>query len=770
MSASPALGTTKTAQPNQIPHDAGLTEYEAVLVREQIGREPNALEWSMFGAMWSEHCAYKHSKMLLRALPSRGASVVVGPGENAGAVDLGGGLLCVFKVESHNHPSAIEPFQGAATGVGGILRDIFAMGARPTAVLNALFFGDPADPAVRRTISGVTGGISFYGNCVGIPDVAGHISFEPCYAENPLVNAMCVGFARSADLRKASGARPGSAVYLVGSDTGRDGIAGASLLASFELGSGSDAKRPSVQVGNPFLEKLLLEATLELVEADAIEAVQDLGAAGLTCAVSEVAAKSGVGMRIDVALVPRRARAMTPDEVMLSESQERMLVIARPGRERDVERIFKRWELHGTRIGEVTAEPLLQIFDADQLVASLPPRALADDAPEYDIADLAASHAAEAEASLVLTGPLSSGAGAQVRDRPPLRASDASSSPQATAKIGLELLDLLASPAIASRKVIYRTYDQMVGTDTVVGPGADAAVMRIKGRADGIALAIDAQPRVAAIDPFVGAAAAVAEATRNLVCMGATPLAITDCVNVGNPERPQGAWQLTRTVEGIAAASEALGVPVVSGNVSLYNATHGADIWPAAVIGAVGRFADVTDYIPPTSGKPGDLVLLAGSAQVSLGASAYGATRGIHEGPVTIDLEVEARLQRFILAAHAKGAIRAAHDRDAGGLAVALAELVIRDRIGMKVTLPAIRGIDKRVALFGEGSSGVVLVIELAHEDGVRALAREHDIPLWTLGTVGGDLLEVAPVLGTPVAALAEAHAHGLGRALGRDA
>jgi len=770
VSASPALGTTKTAQPNQIPQDAGLTEYEAALVREQIGREPNALEWAMFGAMWSEHCAYKHSKMLLRALPSRGASVVVGPGENAGAVDLGDGLLCVFKVESHNHPSAIEPFQGAATGVGGILRDIFAMGARPTAVLNALFFGDPADPAVRRTISGVTGGISFYANCVGIPDVAGHISFEPCYAENPLVNAMCVGFARSADLRKSSGARPGSAVYLVGSDTGRDGIAGASLLASFELGSGSDAKRPSVQVGNPFLEKLLLEATLELVEADAVEALQDLGAAGLTCAVSEVAAKSGVGMRIDVSLVPRRAKLMTPYEVMLSESQERMLVIARPGRERDVERIFKRWELHGTRIGEVTAEPLLQIFDADQLVASLPPRALADDAPEYDIADLAASHAAEAEASLVLTGPLCSGAGAQVRDRPPLRASDASSSPQATAKIGLELLDLLASPAIASRKVIYRTYDQMVGTDTVVGPGADAAVMRIKGRADGIALAIDAQPRLAALDPYVGAAAAVAEATRNLVCMGATPLAITDCVNVGNPEHPRGAWQLTRTVEGIAAASEALGVPVVSGNVSLYNATHGADIWPAAVIGAVGRFADVTNYIPPTSGKPGDLVLLAGSAQVSLGASAYGATRGIHEGPVTIDLEVEARLQRFILAAHAKGAIRAAHDRDAGGLAVALAELVIRDRIGMKVTLPAIRGIDKRVALFGEGSSGVVLVIEPAREDGVRALAREHDIPLWTLGTVGGDLLEVAPVLGTPVAALAEAHAHGLGQALGRDA
>ena len=767
MSASPALGTTKTAQPNQIPQEAGLTEYEAALVREQIGREPNGLEWAMFGAMWSEHCAYKHSKKLLRTLPSRGASVAVGPGENAGAVDLGGGLLCVFKVESHNHPSAIEPFQGAATGVGGILRDVFAMGARPTAVLNALFFGDPADPAVRRTISGVTGGISFYGNCVGIPDVAGHISFEPCYADNPLVNAMCVGFARSEDLRKASGARPGSAVYLVGSDTGRDGIAGASLLASFELGSGSDTKRPSVQVGNPFLEKLLLEATLELVEADAIEAVQDLGAAGLTCAVSEVAAKSRVGMRIDVALVPRRARAMTPYEVMLSESQERMLVVARPGRERDVERIFKKWELHGSRIGEVTAEPTLLIYDGDDLVASLPPRSLADDAPEYDVASLADAFAASGEGSVVLGGPSLDHVGSRV----PLRAPAPSPEPQAmTAKIGLELLGLLASPAIASRRVIYRTYDQMVGTDTVVGPGADAAVMRIKGRSDGIALAIDAQPRLAAIDPFVGAAAAVAEATRNLVCMGATPLAITDCINVGNPERPKGAWQLTRTIEGIAAACDALGVPVVSGNVSLYNATHGTDIWPAAVIGAVGRFADVTKHIAPTSGRPGDLVLLAGSAQVSLGASAYGAARGIHEGPVTIDLALEGRLQRFLLAAHAKDAVRAAHDRDAGGLAVALAEIVIRDRVGMKVTLPAIRGIDKRVALFGEAPSGVVLVIEPAREDEVRVLAREHDVPLWTLGTIGGDLLEVAPVLGTPVIALAEAHARGLGHALGRDA
>ncbi|MDQ2913679.1 MAG: phosphoribosylformylglycinamidine synthase subunit PurL, partial [Chloroflexota bacterium] len=757
------------------PQDVGLTAYEAALVRDLVGCEPNALEWAMFGAMWSEHCAYKHSKKLLRTLPSRGASVAVGPGENAGAVDLGGGLLCVFKVESHNHPSAIEPFQGAATGVGGILRDVFAMGARPTAVLNALFFGDPADAAVRRTISGVTGGISFYGNCVGIPDVAGHISFEPCYAENPLVNAMCVGFARATDLRKASGARPGSAVYLVGSDTGRDGIAGASLLASFELGSGSDKKRPSVQVGNPFLEKLLLEATLELVQADAVEALQDLGAAGLTCATSEVAARSRAGMRIDVSLVPRRAHQMTPYEVMLSESQERMLIIPRPGRERDVEQIFAKWELHGSRIGEVTSDEVLEISDGREVVASLPPRTLADDAPEYDISSLANAYAS-AEGAAVLAGPFAlpsaprpGPSDGETPAAPPAPSSESSSSP-ALQKIGLELLDLLASPAVASRRAIYRTYDQMVGTDTVVGPGADAAVMRIKGRPDGIAIAIDAQPRLAAVDPFVGAAAAVAEATRNLVCMGATPLAITDCLNIGNPERPKGAWQLARTVEGIKAGCTALGVPVVSGNVSLYNATHGADIWPTAVIGAVGRLADVTKHIPATSGKPGDLVLLAGSAHVSFGASAYGGALGIHEGPVAIDLALEARLQRFVLAAHAQGAIRSAHDRDAGGLGVALAEIAIRDRMGMKVTLPAIRGIDKRVALFGEGPSGIVLLIDAANENQVRALAREHDVPLWTLGTIGGDLLEVAPVLGTPVSALADAHARGLGRALGRDA
>ncbi|TMB97485.1 MAG: phosphoribosylformylglycinamidine synthase subunit PurL [Chloroflexi bacterium] len=736
MSSSPLVTGAETAKPKyDIPGEVGLTPLEAIRVRELVGREPNALEWAMFGAMWSEHCAYKHSKKLLRTLPTRGPRVAVGPGENAGAVDIGGGLLCAFKVESHNHPSAVEPYQGAATGVGGILRDIFAMGARPVALLNALCFGAPESARTRRLVGGVVGGIGSYGNCVGIPDVAGHVSFERCYEDNPLVNAMCVGLVERDRLRFANAARPGSAVYLVGSDTGRDGIAGASLLASFELGSGDDSKRPSVQVGNPFLEKLLMEATLELVSMDAVEAIQDLGAAGLTCATSEVSAKSGVGMRIDVDVIPRRAESMTPYEVMLSESQERMLVVARPGRERDIERVFERWELHGVQIGETTHAQVLEIQSDGTTVASLAPRWLADDAPEYDVTEWAKSpQAGDASAA---RGHVT-GASVAVSAAP-------------THKIGLELLEVLSSAAVASRRVLFRTYDQMVGTDTVVTPGlGDAGVLRIKGRRDGLAVAIDAQPRLAAIDPYVGAAAAVAEATRNVVCMGATPLAITDCLNLGNPER--------------------LGVPVVSGNVSLYNATRGVDIWPTAVIGVVGHLDDVAKHIPVTSGVPGDVVLLAGNASVAIGTSAYGAVIGVHEGPVSIDLALEARLQRFVLDAQARGSIHAAHDRAEGGLAIALAELALRDGIGMKVALPAVRGIDKRVALFGEAPSGIVLVVAAKDADAVRALAGERDVPVWTLGTIGGDLLEIAPVLGMPIASLREAHGHGLARALGREA
>ncbi len=733
MSPFPVVAGTEAAQPNQdIPREVGLTDFEAGRVRELLGREPNALEWAMFGAMWSEHCAYKHSRRLLRTLPTSGARVAVGPGENAGAVDVGGGLLCVFKAESHNHPSAVEPFQGAATGVGGILRDIFAMGARPVALLNALAFGDPAEGSTRRAVRGVVGGISFYGNCVGIPDVGGHVSFAPAYGGNPLVNAMCVGLVPADGLASAATARPGSAVYLVGSDTGRDGIAGASLLASFELGSGDDAKRPSVQVGDPFVEKLLLEACLELIGAGAVEAIQDLGAAGLCCATSELAARSGTGMRIDLAAVPRRARGMAPFEVMLSESQERMLVVARPGREDEIERVFARWELHAARIGEITADQTLDVRDGGAAVASLPPAKLADGAPEYDIDALADSYRAERRdaADMFRAGV------------------------RADADMNEEVLRVLASPEVASRRVLYRTYDQMVGTDTVVGPGADAAILRIKGRADGIAVAIDAQPRAASRDPYVGAVAAVAEATRNLVCVGAEPLAITDCLNLGNPERARGAWELRETVAGIGAACRALGVPVVSGNVSLYNATGGIDIPPTAVIGAVGHVPDVAGYLGAAAVRAGDEVLLAGSVPVD-------------DWLDEMDLGLEVRLQRFVLAAHRAGLARAAHDRAEGGLAAALAEMCIRAGIGAAATLPAVRGASTATALFAESPSGIVLAAAPADTELLRGLAAEHDVPLRTLGAFGGDAFALGPVT-LSLRAIADAHAEGLERALGR--
>ncbi len=702
MTAPPLRGMERpeSSQRKLTPADVGLTESEYELARARLGRDPNDVEIGMLGALWSEHCAYKHSRPLLRLLPTASPRVLVGPGENAGAVDLGGGMAVVFKVESHNHPSAVEPFQGAATGVGGIVRDVLAMGARPVALLNALCFGDPAKRRTRGSVEGVVGGISFYGNCLGIPDVGGHVSFHASYDDNPLVNAMCVGVVATERIARAGGARPGEAVYLVGADTGRDGIAGASLLASFELGDGDQAKRPSVQVGDPFLEKLLLEACLELVEGDHVAAMQDLGAAGLACAVSEIAAKGGGGIELDARRVPRRARGMSPYEVMLSESQERMLVAARRGHEADVERIATRWGLHCTRIGEVVPGDVVRVRDGDAVVADISAALLAEGAPTYELEGTA------------------SAAAASVRPAP------------------RSLLELLASPNVASRERIYRRYDQMVGTDTILGPGADAAVLRLKGRRDGIAVAIDANPELSERDPFLGAAATVAEAARNVVCVGARPLALTDCVNLGNPERPSGAWQLRRTIEGLAHAARTLGLPFVSGNVSLYNANAGRDIVPTAVVGAVGQLDDVTRAIPPGIGDDGDDLVLLGVA--------------------AMDLQAEARLHRAMLDAHGAGLLRAAHDLGTDGFATAVAEMAIRGGRGARARL------DEDV--FADGAGRILVATRDAA--GLAEIAERHRVAWRLVGVVEGQDVVIEGVASVPVEECARAYRGGLAAAL----
>ena len=690
------------AQTKLRPADVGLTDHEYSVALSKVGRAPRDVELGMLGALWSEHCAYKHSRPLLRRLPARAPQVVVGPGENAGAVDLGGGLACVFKIESHNHPSAVEPFQGAATGVGGIVRDIFTMGARPVALLNALFFGEPSRARTRYLAGGVVGGISFYGNCLGIPDVGGHVSFDPSYDDNPLVNAMCVGIVPTERITRATGATAGDSVYLVGADTGRDGIAGASLLASFELGAADEAKRPSVQVGDPFTEKLVMEACLELVDGDHVAAMQDLGAAGLACAVSEVAAKAKAGIDLDVRRVPRRASGMTAYEVMLSESQERMLVVPRRGHEADVERIASRWGLHCTRIGAVVAEDVVRVREDGAIVAEISAALLADGAPTYSLAPAAPS---------------------QVR---PARDG------------GQTLLQLLASANVSSRERIYRRYDQMVGVDTVVGPGADAAVLRLRGRADAIAVTVDANPELAASDPYLAAAATVAEACRNLVCVGARPLGLTDCINAGNPDRPHGAWQLTQTIEGLADAAGALALPFVSGNVSLYNAAGGRDILATAVVGAVGRLDDVARAVPAGIGGDGATLVVLGGAD--------------------LDLARERRLHDAVLELAARGWIDAAHDVGAGGIATAIAEMAIRGRRGAQVSAG---GADVFARALGS------IVVATREPERVLERCSRDAVPAAIIGTVRGDRLVIDGVLDVAIADCEREYRAGLPRALG---
>ena len=728
----------------EVLDEIALTRAEYDLIVERLSREPNPVELGMFGALWSEHCGYKHSRPLLRMFsrphpnpPPEGEGSVgrvlsETGAENAGAVDIGDRLAVVFKVESHNHPSAVEPFQGAATGVGGIVRDILAMGARPIALLNSLRFGpleDSAQGAVNKHLfGGVVRGISWYGNCIGVPDVGGEIYFDPSYSHNPLVNAMCVGLIETERLASAAARVPGSVLLLAGADTGRDGIHGASGLASRTFEEEAEL-RPTVQVGNPFLEKVLIEACLEALDTGAVLAIQDLGAAGLTSASIESAARAGRGVRIDLSQVHRRETGMSAYEVMLSESQERMLLVALPERVAEVKAVFERWDVECREIGQVIAEPEAQIFDGAEPVAHLPIRPLSE-APAYRLEGQPSKEDLARRGMPLADVPLP----APATGREP---NNIWASPAET------LLRLLASPNIASKRAVYRQYDHQVQTNTVSGPGgSDAAVLRVKGTGKAIAVAVDGNGRHCFLDPYVGGQIAVAEVCRNLSCTGARPLALTDCLNFGNPLRPDIYYQLEECIRGMALASETFDAPVVSGNVSLFNETQGQAVHPTPVVGALGLIEDATKTVGAGFPAPGMTVALLGPADNApgdLAGSEYlQVMHGLTAGQPGIDLDLERRVQEVCRKAIADGLVRSAHDCSDGGLAVALAESCILGGVGFRGILDATRW---DAALFGEKQSRIVVSLDSADLPKLADLARSRDVPLLSLGRIGGDRL-----------------------------
>jgi phosphoribosylformylglycinamidine synthase len=702
----------------------GLTDFELGEIVDRLGRQPNELELAIFSVMWSEHCSYKSSRPLLGQLPRDGPGVVAGPGENAGAIAIGNDLSVVFKMESHNHPSAIEPYQGAATGVGGILRDVFAMGARPIAVLDALRFGDPALPRTRRLLDGVVRGVGGYGNCVGIPTVGGELVFDAAYNANPLVNVMCLGLLRGRPSR-AVAERVGDLVVLYGSTTGRDGIGGASVLASATFGADDPSRRPSVQIGDPFVEKLILEVTLELVERGLVEGVQDLGAGGLSCATAEMADRGDTGIEIDLRTVPLREQDMAAFEVMISESQERMCVVVPPANIDAVLETCRRWGLPAAAVvGRVTGDGCLTVIDQDAVLARIPAAALASDAIVYrrQAAPPARRRAAPAP-----------GAPIDATDKLPERGMDPSA----------VLRELLGRPGLSSVGWLTEQYDSTVGADTVVGSGRGAAIVRVKGTRLGLVAATDANATVSAIDPRLGAAMSVCEAARNVAVTGARPLGITDCLNFGDPEKPEAFWQLSEAVGGIAEAASALGLPVVSGNVSLYNESAGGAILPTPEIGVVGLLDDIDRRIGPAFVADGDIVALAGDSTPGLAGSAYAALAGAasEDAPPLLDLAREVALQRFLLAATADRLLSAAQDVSSGGLAVALAEMAVWGERGAELQL-AVRA-TPAVELFGESPSRVVVTCRPADWPRLATLAAAHGLPLERLGLTGGDRLRV---------------------------
>ena len=708
-------------------------EYERIL--ELMGREPNLLELGLFSVMWSEHCSYKSSRVHLKTLPTTGPRVVQGPGENAGAVDIGDGLCAVFKIESHNHPSFIEPYQGAATGVGGIIRDIFTMGARPIALLNALRFGSLETASARRIFEGVVAGVGGYGNSIGIPTVGGEIVFDEMYAGNPLVNVLCLGIARIDGIVKGAAKGTGNPVFYVGAKTGRDGIHGATM-ASAEFDESSAEKRPAVQVGDPFMEKLLMEACIEVMKTGAVLGIQDMGAAGLSCATSEMGSRGACGMTIDVMHVPQRETGMTPYEIMLSESQERMLLVVEKGREREVEEVFEKWDLHAVQIGEVIEGDRLKIHERSVLVADVPNRALTDEAPVY-------------------RRPMQEPAWQQDVQTLALGSLEPAPTPQAAFD------RLLAVPTIASKRWAYRQYDHSVGTNTIAQPGMSAAVVRVKDSTRGLAVSVDGNGRFCYLDPYRGAMLAVAEAARNVACAGGVPIGGTNNLNFGNPERPEIMWQFGEAVRGIGDACRALDIPITGGNVSLYNETEGRAIFPTPVLGVVGLLEDSQKTITRTFKRSGDVVVVLGHNRGELGGSEYLATlHGVVGGvPPALDLALEAALQTLIVKLIRESSVDSAHDCSEGGLAVTLAECTFDSGgIGVEADVaPAgeAGSFAVHATLFGESASRIVVSTSGDRLEAVMSAARSAGVPAAAIGKTGKDRIRVTvggqPAIDVPV-------------------
>ena len=703
--------------PSAKHRELGLTDSEFERIRALLEREPNDVELAMFSLLWSEHCAYKHSRKLLRRLPTEGPRVVMGPGENAGAVDVGSGYSVAFKVESHNHPSAVEPFQGAATGVGGILRDVFALGARPIAILDSLRFGELDSPRSRYLFDHVVAGIGHYGNSIGVPTVGGEVYFEGPYEQNCLVNAMCVGLARTEDMVRAAAAGVGNVVILMGASTGRDGIGGASVLASAELGEGDDAKRPTVQIGDPVEESKLVECCLELLDAGLLVALQDLGAAGLTSSAAEMAAAGGMGIDIDVTKVPLREADMEPFEVMVSESQERMLAVVEPERVERVIAICEKWQVAPAVVGTVTDNGLFRVLRGDSPVGEMPIAALVDGCPLYDL------EPAEPEGWMYGNeATLSTGDPAEILDA------------------------LLAAPNIASKRWAWQQYDPVVGSRTARRPeSADAAVLDLPESGNAIAVAIDGNGRRVACDPYRGTVEAVLECAQNLACVGAEPLGLTNCLNFGNPEKPAVAWQLDRAVQALADVCNQLGIPVVGGNVSLYNETDRGPIYPTPVVGLVGELPDAA-VAGGIALAEGDAIALAGPFAPSVAGSELAKQRGeLGVGLAGVDVAGHVEALEFVRGAVRSGRLSAAHDVSDGGLACALAEMAIAGGVGAKCDLDGFveaRGAAGETVCFGEGPGGYLLAGPRAAIDALAEAASGVDV--WVIGEASGKAVELA--------------------------